>query len=303
MTSLIHLGHACFFFESEKAGCLIDPWLSPDGAYNGLWRPLPPNAHCADWVEQKMKQKATAIIVTRAREDRCDIATLKKLLPLSHGFYVPAYADTSLQALIRKNLAISPQAVGENDARLFHDITLRFFIDQPGQNSAAALQDKNLSFLAAGSCRIDGRSGDILKTCGKIDILAAAYTDSDRHPVSAAAAEEVRKIPPKEKLGKFVSTAQLIQSLKAPYYIPAAGPALFMLKEHMDLNQEGVIPRWWEFEDFLREKHANVAFTPLKPGGTALVDDNGVIEFFNVSERLDAAALQEILDHYGLSAV
>ena len=43
MTTLTYLGHACFLFETRAAACLIDPWLSPKGAFLGAWRQLPPN--------------------------------------------------------------------------------------------------------------------------------------------------------------------------------------------------------------------------------------------------------------------
>src|SRR5690606_15844771 len=115
MTTLTYLGHASFFFETEKAACLIDPWFNPRGAFLGTWRQLPPNDHCLSWVLEKMKQKPVLVYVTHEHEDHYDEKTLHEILPHAAAFCVPDYENDFLKNLIARNLGVAPKLVAEDD--------------------------------------------------------------------------------------------------------------------------------------------------------------------------------------------
>src|SRR4051812_21097031 len=106
-TTLTYLGHAGFFFETEKAAVLIDPWLSRKGAFLGTWRQLPPNNHCLKWAIDKMKSKPTIVYVTHEHEDHYDEEALKQLLPHAQALTIAAFENTFLKKLIEKNLGVT----------------------------------------------------------------------------------------------------------------------------------------------------------------------------------------------------
>src|SRR5882757_552846 len=57
MSTVVFLGHAGMAVEARRFRILIDPWLSPAGAFLGSWHQFPRNDHLdvpgllkADWV-------------------------------------------------------------------------------------------------------------------------------------------------------------------------------------------------------------------------------------------------------------
>jgi len=149
MTILTYLGHACFFFETERAACLVDPWLSPTGAFLGTWRQMPPNDHCLQWVLEKMNKKPVLVYVTHEHGDHYDEETLEKLLPYASELCIPDYENAFFKNHIEKRLGIRPRLLAEDDPQKFYDIQFKIFIDESGINrdSAIFFKSKDLRFL------------------------------------------------------------------------------------------------------------------------------------------------------------
>lgn len=303
MTSLTYLGHACFFFETDKAAVLIDPWLSNSGAFLGTWRQLPPNDHCLLWVLNIMKVKPVIIYVTHEHEDHYDEETLKKLLPHAEGLCIPRYENTLLKKMIEKNLGVTPKLLDENAAEQFHDISFKIFMDESGINrdSAIFLKSRDLSFLDVNDCKIYDRAAWLAEKCGAIDILSCQFSGANMHPICYEMSESAYKqISRQKKMRKYVAVRQFIHDLKPLHFVPSAGPAVFSLAEHIQLNfeKDSIFPKWWDFQDYLKEKKVEVPFTPLRPGGTATKGHDDVLRFKGLAERLSDDGIKEIIAHY-----
>lgn len=303
MASLTYLGHACFFFETDTAACLIDPWLSPRGAFLGTWRQLPPNDHCLSWVLDKMKAKPVLIYVTHEHEDHYDEETLKVLLPYAEGLYMPRYENTFLKKLVEKNLRVQPHLIDENVEQRFHDIRFKIFIDESGINrdSAIFLKTEGLSFFDGNDCKIFDRATWLVEQCGSIDILSSQFSGANMHPICYEMKDdEYRKVSHQKKMRKFVAVRNYIADLKPRFYMPSAGPAIFPFPEHFHLNfeKETIFPKWWEFQEYLQEKGDPVEFIPLAVGSSAVADGKGQISFEKLSEKLCDEKLKDIIDYY-----
>ncbi|MDE1151580.1 MAG: MBL fold metallo-hydrolase [Micavibrio sp.] len=302
MTTLTYLGHACFLFETDAAAILIDPWLSPEGAFLGTWRQLPPNDHCLAFVEAKMKQKPVAIYVTHEHEDHYDEKTMRRLLPLAKALYIPDYENHFFKNLMVKNLGAAPQVLGEDAPEMFHDISFKIFIDESGINrdSAIFLKTPDLSFLDANDCKIFDRATFLLERCGPIDILSSQFSGANMHPICYDMPEEsYREISRQKRMRKFVAVRNFIKDLKPRYYLPSAGPAVFPYPQHEALNfqEKNIFPKWWEFRDFLGGK-ADVEFVPLDVLGTATGAAGQPPAFAGMAKEITDAEIMDIIHKY-----
>jgi UDP-MurNAc hydroxylase len=303
MTTLTYLGHASFFFETEKAAVLIDPWLSPNGAFLGTWRQLPPNQHCLDWVREKMKSKPSVIYITHEHEDHYDEDTLKQLLPYAKALYIPRYENTFLKKLIEKNLGVAPKLLDENMFEPFHDISFKIFIDESGINrdSAIFLKSAGLSFLDVNDCKIYDRATWLREQCGAIDLLSCQFSGANMHPICYDMDEKAyAQVSRQKKMRKFVAVRNFMSDLKPSCYLPSAGPAVFAKEEHFHLNfeKESIFPKWWEFREYLREKKLETPFVPLAPGGTATKNADGEFTFAGQAEKLSDEDIAQIVSYY-----
>lgn len=303
MTTLTYLGHACFLFETEKAAIVIDPWLSGKGAFLGTWRQLPPNSHATGWLVEKMKSKPVTVYVTHEHEDHYDEETLKTLLPHAAGLYIPRYENTFLKKLIEKNLHTTPTLLDENDLQKFHDIFFKIFIDESGINrdSAIFLKTRDLSFLDTNDCKIYDRVQWIKNACGPIDVLSTQFSGAIMHPICYdMTAEEYKKVSRQKRMRKFVAVRNFIRDLAPACYVPSAGPAIFAMKMHEELNfeQESIFPKWWEFRDYLAEKKETVDFKPLDVLGTVQRITGGTLSFSKIASPLSEQELRAIIDQY-----
>ncbi len=303
MTRLTYLGHACFFFETDKAAVLIDPWLSPAGAFLGAWRQLPPNAHALDWVLAKMREKPVMVYTTHEHEDHYDEETLRKILPYADHMCIPAYENTFLKKLIVNNLGVTPQILSKDDPQKFHDIDFRIFIDESGINrdSAIFLRTEGLSFFDSNDCKIFDRAKWLVERCGSIDIMSSQFSGANMHPICyELTEEEYKKSSRQKKIRKFIAIRNFIHNMKPRYYMPSAGPAVFAFPEHEHLNFEddNIFPKWWEFHDYIKDKEPDVSCVPLDVLGSVAPDGNGGFVFDRIAKPLSNDDIRDMIQYY-----
>jgi UDP-MurNAc hydroxylase len=303
MTALTYLGHACFFFETEKAACLTDPWLNPRGAFLGAWRQLPPNDHCLRWVLAKMKNKPVLIYVTHEHEDHYDEETLRKLLPYAEALCIPNYENTFLKNLIEKHLGTRPSLIAEDDAQEFYDLKFKIFIDESGINrdSAILLKSKNLSFFDGNDCKIFDRASWLRERCGTIDIMSCQFSGANMYPVCyEKTTDEYKNISRQKKMRKFVAVRGFINDLNPKYFVPSAGPPIFPFPEHdhLNLESETIFPKWWDFQSYLVGIGDATKFVPLGVGGSVAVDSKGGFNFDGIAEKITDEGLSRIVAYY-----
>lgn len=303
MTTFKYLGHACFFIETDKAACLIDPWLSPKGAFLGTWRQLPPNDHMLQWVIAKMKEKPVLVYVTHEHEDHYDEETLLKILPYAKKLCIPNYDSDYFRTRIQSYLNHAPELVNENETQKFFDIDFKIFIDESGINrdSAIFVKTDNFSFLDANDCKIFDRAHWLKEQCGPIDILSSQFSGANMHPICYdISKEEYKKLSRQKKMRKFLAARTFINDLSPKFYMPSAGPAIFPYPEHYHLNfeTETIFPKWWEFESYLKEKNSGINFKALDIGGRVIAGDDGSLTFEGEAAALDDTQLNDIIAYY-----
>ncbi|MFH5185585.1 hypothetical protein ACHHV8_24680 [Paenibacillus sp. TAB 01] len=66
------LGHAGFCVETTNAIIIMDPWLSPTGAFDGAWFQFPRNHHLGAYVQEKLRttHKERYLYISHEHKDR-----------------------------------------------------------------------------------------------------------------------------------------------------------------------------------------------------------------------------------------
>ena len=303
MATLTYLGHASFLFETQQAAILIDPWLSPRGAFCGTWRQLPQNDHTLPWAKEKLKNKPTLIYITHEHEDHYDEETLEQLLPLCQGLVIPNYQSKFFEKTIQQNLDFPLTLLDENKTENFHDISYKIFIDESGINrdSAIFLKARDFSFLNLNDCKIYDRADWLSENCGNIDVLTVQFSGANMHPICYDMSEEEHlKISRQKKMRKFVAVNNFIRSINPKCYIPSAGPAVFSLPEHYDLNfqKDSIFPKWWEFSDYLKQRKNDVNFFPLDVLGSISKPNGDSLKVEKTAQEISREEVEEIIAYY-----
>src|SRR2546423_1088590 len=78
---IMYLGHAGFCVETEKTIVIMDPWLSPMGAFDGAWFQFPKNFHLAAYVQEKLNNnnKDRYIYISHEHKDHFDLNFLNSI--------------------------------------------------------------------------------------------------------------------------------------------------------------------------------------------------------------------------------
>ncbi|HZH76914.1 MAG TPA: MBL fold metallo-hydrolase, partial [Archangium sp.] len=68
------LGHAGFLVETQHALVVVDPWLSPQGAFDSAWMQFPRNHQLAPMVREKLESstKERFLYISHEHKDHYD---------------------------------------------------------------------------------------------------------------------------------------------------------------------------------------------------------------------------------------
>ncbi|KAB2312613.1 MBL fold metallo-hydrolase [Betaproteobacteria bacterium SCN2] len=106
MNKLYFYGHNCFVAESDAALLVIDPWLTPQGAFFGSWHQYPDNSHLRQPLVEKAAAKDTWVYLTHEHRDHYGPGNtghargrtaLSRLLHPQVPRFLPARAPRSLR--------------------------------------------------------------------------------------------------------------------------------------------------------------------------------------------------------------
>jgi UDP-MurNAc hydroxylase len=96
---ITYLGHAGFYIETPDAVVVMDPWLSPEGAFDSAWFQFPQNHHLGPWLREQLatSSKPRFIYISHEHSDHFDpeyLATLPADVTYIIGnFQRPAVKD------------------------------------------------------------------------------------------------------------------------------------------------------------------------------------------------------------------
>ena len=107
---ITYLGHAGFLVETAKAILVMDPWLSPEGAFDSAWFQFPCNHHLAPFVREKLQDgsKERFVYVSHEHRDHFDPHFLHTLPAREITFIVPHFERAALRTELA---ALQPAAL------------------------------------------------------------------------------------------------------------------------------------------------------------------------------------------------
>jgi UDP-MurNAc hydroxylase len=245
MMEITFLGHAGFCVETERIVVVMDPWLSPAGAFDSAWFQFPRNHHLAALVQEKLADggKERFLYVSHEHKDHLDLAFLESLrsrdftVVLAH-FRRPYLVDTFSHYRCRDVVVCEDGAELEIPGG---DITVYLDDSELNRDSAVLVRAEGQAFLNLNDCRIVDALPMIVRTKGPIDVFAMQFSGAGWHPTCYDYPRDVyERISRKKSLAKFASVAQGIRVVDPRVFIPSAGPPCFLDPSLMHLNFEPV---------------------------------------------------------------
>ncbi|WP_162055839.1 MBL fold metallo-hydrolase [Pontibacter pamirensis] len=265
------IGHAGLKVQTEYAMLLIDPWLSPEGCFQGSWFQFPDNSHL---LSDQGLYKPTAIIISHEHLDHCDPWILSRIDP-EVPVIVPKYPSPALK---QKILLGGKRRIIEVNEWKTYDITSNtkvFFVSEPPMNhdSAIVIQADGHTLLNMNDARLFPMQLREIKqkVGGDIHMFAFQGAGASWFPMVYDFPEEQ-----KEKLRKQKRAAKLSYCVKSMKIVepivgfPFAGPPCFLDPNLFSYNEEmkeGIFPDQEQVASFLaKKKIKNIEV--LLPGDT-----------------------------------
>jgi UDP-MurNAc hydroxylase len=238
------LGHAGLQVEHSGYRLQLDPWLSPEGAFQASWFQWPDNSHL---IEQL--QPPDAVVISHEHLDHVDSWWLARL-PRHTRVYVPRYP----LSVLRRKIAVS----GLTDIREiepWHDVEVvpglqLFFVTERSpmnHDSGMVLRTSQQVLVNANDaalCPLQLR--EISAKVGRIDLLTLQGAGASWYPmVYHHAEEQKKKLSYRKRMAKFLYVAQATRAAQPRFVVPFAGPPAFLDSALFHLNREmenGIFP-------------------------------------------------------------
>lgn len=305
---ITYLGHAGFLVETKEVIIVADPWLSPEGAFDGAWFQFPRNHHLASWVNERLERssKARFIYISHEHKDHFDLDFLKNLACREFTLVVPMYRRTILRETLAGYVCKGMSVLKDRETIQFPGGGITLYLDDSELNrdSAIVVEGDGKNFLNLNDCKLYDRVGVIRDKHGKIDAFACQFSGATWHPTCYEYSSDQRqRISRKKRLAKFETVARAIETLQPVYYLPSAGPACFLDPRLMYLNfePESIFPQALEFLSYLerRIRGGNTQWTNWMPGDFLDLKGRGFVACG--SERVDPLNTESYLKDYARS--
>jgi UDP-MurNAc hydroxylase len=251
------LGHAGFCVEAASTTIVMDPWLSPTGAFDGAWFQFPRNHHLADFVQQKLAEpgRRKLVYISHQHKDHFDLPFLESLQSRDFTLVIARFDRPVLDEALAHYTCSGVVACADGQAIEIDGGYVKLFVDDQGLNrdSGVLVRCDGQTFLNLNDCKIYDRLPAIAAE-GSIDVLACQFSGATWHPTCYEYPRATyERISRRKLFSKFESVAQAIRSVAPRVYLPSAGPACFLDPDLIHLNFESVniFPRARTFIDYL----------------------------------------------------
>ncbi|HZT13855.1 MAG TPA: Rieske 2Fe-2S domain-containing protein [Candidatus Baltobacteraceae bacterium] len=258
---IAYLGHAGFDVETSSALLLMDPWLSPTGAFDGAWFQYPCNHDLADGVRARLRgfPGRKLIYLSHEHQDHLDREFLSSLAGTDAELIVPRYQN---DRMLRKLAGLQFTAIHvlESGQRLdFGDGACTVYVDDTELNrdSAIFVETADASFFNMNDCKLFDALAAVLAAHGSPDLFTCQYSGAIWHPICYDyEPERYAAISKKKYLAKFEAVARAIETLRPKMYVPSAGPPCFLDPELQHLNAEpvSIFPDAQRILDYLEKR-------------------------------------------------
>lgn len=299
------LGHAGFLVETQHALVVIDPWLSPLGAFDSAWMQFPRNHQLAPLVREKLEtsSKERFLYISHEHKDHYDPDFLNTLTKRDFTVVIGRFRRTALREDFE---AYGPKRIITCEDQQEVPIKggyLKLYLTDTGTNrdSALLIQADGKSFLNLNDCKIHDRLPAIVAEEGPIDVFTAQFSGAIWHPTCYDySREEYVEHSRQKRASKFEAVARAIETVQPRAYLASAGPACFLDPSlfHINLEPVNIFPRASELFTFLHHRLAGKTPRLLEPmPGDVL--DAGVADLISLApERVTDQNVSQYLRSY-----
>jgi UDP-MurNAc hydroxylase len=258
---ITYLGHAGFCVETSQSIVVMDPWMSPTGAFDSAWFQFPCNHHLAAFVNEKLQDttKRRYLYISHEHKDHFDLSFLNGLQVRDFTLIVPHYRRPAIRELLADYRCNGLVACRDGQEFPIADGNVTLYLDDSelDRDSAILLQAGGYSFLNMNDCKIHDRLPEIRQDVGKIDIFACQYSGATWHPTCYDYPEDAyRRVARKKMMSKFEATAKAIEAVRPRMFLPSAGPPAFLdpLLCHLNFEEVNTFPRTPRLVSYLEKR-------------------------------------------------
>ena len=249
------LGHAGLRVETSRATILIDPWFSPEGAFQASWFQFPDNSHL---IKPELFEP-TAIVISHEHLDHVDPWFLSRVPP-----HVPVVFPRYPSPVLRHKVELGgPRTIIEVSPWERVDLaegTNVFFVSEESpmnHDSAIVIQGDGQVLLDLNDARLFPVQfrGIRQEVGGTIDLFAFQGAGASWYPMCYPYPEErQRQLSLQKRLAKFAYAASGIRVVEPRTALPFAGPPCFLdpeIFQHNDEMESGIFPDQQQVADWL----------------------------------------------------
>lgn len=302
--TITSLGHAGFLIEAGADVILVDPWLSPAGAYAASWFPFPSNAS----IDPDALEQANILYISHWHHDHLDEWFLRgrsNRFKETVRVIIPDFKYKKLPDCLKdcgfKNIEELPSFESlKTDAGT--EIAIIYDRNPLFVDSALCIRSEGVHFLNANDCKLSVADEEaIVSRFGAADIFTAQFSGATFHPTCYTYDEKKKiEISTVRRKAKFERIVSSIERLRASYYIPSAGPACFLSDDlfHLNRNPATVFSASEDFREYLQTNHPPLVrtFTELLPGEKLILSKGKTPELVKNSDPFKPS--QEYLLRY-----
>lgn len=268
MIQLQYLGHAGFVYRSKETTLLIDPWFYP--AFLNSWFPLPNNR----FLEQEiLKLRPDYLYISHTHEDHYDLKFLEKMQKNTHVI-CPNYLSNTLEKQLRELGFESLTLLKHKEStQLDKEIELTMYLDiSHKEDSGILIESQGHRFLNLNDCNT--RLNELPEN---IDVFAAQFSGAMWYPNCYDYPESVMQVKVDEVRASLMRLLiAKTKQVKPSYYLPSAGPPIFLDPELEALNDLGtkktIFPTWNDMKSQFKSACPNIKTLEIEVGSTLIID-------------------------------
>lgn len=254
------LGHAGLEVETLAGATLLcDPWLSPEGCFQGAWFPFPDNSHL---LADERLPRPDAVLLSHARQDHADPWFMERLHP-DVPVYIPRRSSPGLK---EKILRCGPRRIVEADEWEEVEVApgvVAFFVGEPVMSgrSAVVIRADGRALLDMSDAQLAPVQLREIRSMvgGQVDVFAFQGAGPSWHPmVYGYEAERGAWLSRKKRLGRLLYCQKAMKVVEPTIGLPFAGPPAFLDSDLFPHNaqqeNDGILPDPQQVADWLARR-------------------------------------------------
>ncbi len=300
------IGHAGFVVETAGALVVMDPWLSPGGAFDSAWMQFPRNHHLAPRVRELLERspKQRFLYVSHEHKDHFDPEFLETVARRDFTVVIPRFRRSELRRVFEAYGCRRVVACEDGqELPLPGGGYLKLFLMESGLNrdSGLLVRGDRQCFLNINDCKLEERLASIVAEAGPIDVFTAQYSGASWHPACYEYPREIYKALSIQKRDSlFEAVAGAIDTVKPRVYLASAGPACFLEPAlfHLNLETVGVFARAPALFEALRQRLPAASTRYIEPMPGDVLDVTCLELSPSESERITDENVESYLRAY-----